>query len=315
MMKCPNCNHEIEIEAAFCPACGTRLADSEQMAAPQTKDQTPARPPKRSTFLVIFSFVLSLLSAWTTFVFFLLGQSGFFGKFPQEYAGIFSSAATFFCIVTAVLALFSLFGKNIRRGLGIFALILSLACLVALRLPLNGLFASAAETEKKAAVVTAVPSSSAAASEKAAVAVAPASSAPASAKTEEAAEKPSETEPTGAWSQTIVSEDVYLTIEQASNTAYHLTIDNRSDRDVNFGWVRDSVYVLIITDQGKYRSEINESQFNPVKAYTQRTILFSLPADAGTPISFQVENLYHLDPRGLPSKGVMEDLVFLTGAK
>ena len=46
MMKCPNCNHEIEIEAAFCPACGTRLADSEQMAAPQTKDQTPARPPK-----------------------------------------------------------------------------------------------------------------------------------------------------------------------------------------------------------------------------------------------------------------------------
>ena len=294
MMNCPNCNHEIEVEAAFCPYCGTRLADGKAF----TETRTPAQPNKRNTVLGVFAFILSLISAWTTFLSVFVEKTGFFAGAPQQMQGMFSVAGSFFCLLTVLLAFLSLFGRNIKRGLGIFALILSLVCLAVLHLPTDNLLASSAETVKKVVVVSPTSASTAAASEKA------------DEKTPEEAE-----ETDSAWSQTIATEDVYLTIEQVNDTNYRLTIDNQSDRDVNFGWVRDSVYVLILTEQGKYRSEINESQFNPVKAYTQRTISFSLPSDAGTPISFQVENLYHLDSRGLPSNGVMEDLLFVMNAR
>ncbi len=150
---------------------------------------------------------------------FLCSNNAVFREVP---AGICRNIPTIrgnlFYIATAVLSLFSLFRKRSTRGPGVFALILSPACFTILRLSVTGLLASAAETEKKAAVV----------------AVAPFSSAAALAKAEEkAAEKPLGTE----------------------------------------------------------------------------------PADAESPISFQVENLYHLDSRGLPSKGVTENPVFLTGAK
>ena len=294
MMNCPNCNHEIEVEAAFCPYCGTRLADGKAF----TETQPPVQPNKRNTVLGVFAFILSLVSAWTTFLSVFVEKTRFFAGAPQQMQGMFSVAGSFFCLLSILLAFLSLFGRNIKRGLSIFALILSLVCLAVLHLPTDNFLASSAETVKKVVVVSPTSASTAAASEKA------------DEKTPEEAE-----ETDSAWSQTIATEDVYLTIEQVNDTNYRLTIDNQSDRDVNFGWVRDSVYVLILTEQGKYRSEINESQFNPVKAYSQRTIPFSLPSDAGTPISFQVENLYHLDSRGLPSNGVMEDLLFVMNAR
>ncbi len=297
MMNCPNCNHEIEVEAAFCPHCGTRLADGKAFA----EARTPVQPSRRNTVLGVFAFILSLLSAWTTFLSVFVEKTGFLAGAPQQVQGLFCVAGTFFCLLTALLAFFSLFGRNIKRGLGIFALILSLGCLAVLHLPAaDGLLASSTEAVKKVTVVSSAPILTAATLEKG---------------KEESSDKTPEAETGGAWSQTIATEDVYLTVEQVSESDYRLTIDNQSDRDVNFGWVRDSVYVLILTEQGKYRSEINESQFNPVKAYTQRTIPFSLPSDAGATISFRVENLYHLDSRGLPSNGVMEDLLFVRNAK
>lgn len=74
---------------------------------------------------------------------------------------------------------------------------------------------------------------------------------------------------------TIEKEGILFRVEQLGDTEYLLTIDNRSDRDVNFGWVGSKPYALLTSDQGKYRADITESEFRPVKAYTERTVTIS----------------------------------------
>ena len=107
----------------------------------------------------------------------------------------------------------------------------------------------------------------------------------------------------------IEREDVVFMLETTAQNAYRITIDNRSDRDVNFGWV-STAYALLTTDQGTYRCDIGESQFQPVGAYTQRTFAVSFDGAEGTPQSLELVQLYHLDRRGLPSLGSFEGICF-----
>ncbi len=285
-MTCPNCKKELADDVLYCPYCGTIVSPDAPL-----REAQPA-PRKRNTFLGVFSFIFSLISAWTTFVSVFVERTGFFAGAPQQVQGMFSYAGTFFCIVAAVLAFFSLFGRNIKRGLGAFGLILSLACLAVLQLPVTGLRPNTAETVKKPAIVTSVPTAAASPSEK-----------------DEAKTVLSDTNEDSTRSQTIAAEDVYLTVERVNDATYRLTIDNRSDRAVNFGWV-NGCYALLTTDAGKIRGEISESQFAPVKPYTSRTLEIAFEGASGAVQSLELIDLYHLDVRGLPSLGRMEGLLF-----
>ncbi|MBQ5991678.1 MAG: zinc-ribbon domain-containing protein [Clostridia bacterium] len=314
-MYCSKCGKQIPENQTVCPACGTDAAP----AAPTAPQPTPV---KRQTFLNVFSFIVALYTAWSTVIIVLLRSGLLTAWMPQTaHPMILSMSRAFvavgvpFCLGAALLALFSLFGKNKKKGLGATALILSCICLAVLVLP--GAFErseqSAAAPEENASVVFTVtpvepqpvvnpvepqPAVNPVEPQQAANPVEP----------QQGAEP---VEPAqGGWAQQICSEDVFLTLEQPDETTCILTVDNRSDRNVNFGWVSQTTYILITTEQGRFRIDVNESIFSPVQAYTQRTVTLSLAEVSGTPQTFELINLCHLDARGLPSNGMMQGLIF-----
>lgn len=310
-MICPNCQKEIPTDAVFCPYCGMTVAEeAPSVNIPTQRPDLDGTPKKRQTFLGVFSFILSLMCAWTTFLA-VITERGILGPEMQTVGtmihspigGMFSTAGVFFCAVTAILALFSLFGKNRKRGLGITALILSISCLLVLLVP----FSCASDVSEQRPFETRIASAVSAASSGKTVQKAQAEADRAAAPAEKTEpEDPSEPE---MGTVQIEREDVVFMLETTAQNAYRITIDNRSDRDVNFGWV-STAYALLTTDQGTYRCDIGESQFQPVGAYTQRTFAVSFDGAEGTPQSLELVQLYHLDRRGLPSLGSFEGICF-----
>ena len=128
-MFCPKCGTQMADDSVACPLCGTSMRF-------YTHPFSPEPPPKRNTFLGVFSFLLALYCAFSTFVVFVLFSAGSpFGQMMEkgmpgfQVGDLLTKMGLFWCGGTALLALFSLFGRNHKRGLGVGALVISLLCL------------------------------------------------------------------------------------------------------------------------------------------------------------------------------------------
>lgn len=282
-MYCPNCHKETNQGLMFCPNCGTRLADGKSTIFRPCTDAaqptvTPA--PKKQTFLGVFSFILSLYCAWSIIIVLMLRSGMPFGM--TSHADMINKFIRMACIsglfmsgAAAIMAICSLLRKNGKKGLGTTALILSLISLLGCIL----VFVTTHKTQQPAE------------------------------ETGEAIAVVSGTEAEPVTAGSLTSENVVFELEPVGEASFILTVDNQSERDVSFGWV-DGAYALLTTDQGTYRCDIGESMFNPVRAYTKRTVNVTFDGVAGQPQKIEFVNLMHLDKRGLPSKGMMDGIVF-----
>lgn len=110
-------------------------------------------------------------------------------------------------------------------------------------------------------------------------------------------------------------ENVRFTLERVSGTEYYLTVENRSDYGVKFGWAGRKAYAVLHTDRGVYRADLSSLLFSPVNPYDTKTAVLMFEGAEGTPQSVEVVNLLQLTTNGLPSSDdVFRGLTFRIAA-
>lgn len=111
-------------------------------------------------------------------------------------------------------------------------------------------------------------------------------------------------------------ENVRFTLERVSGTEYYLTVENRSDHGVKYGWAGRKAYAVLKTDRGVYRADLGSMLFVCVNPYETGTALLEFEGAEGTPQSVEVVNLLQLTTNGLPKENnVFQGLSFRIAAQ